>query len=194
MKIVVDIDDVLADTMPQFIAFFREFYNQDFLDEDASKFEYLGFLGKTKEEATEKLFKFYESEYFEATQPIEKAQDVLKKLRIEHELYALTSRPYAVKNQTEEWIEKYFPNIFTEILFNNDHTKESFSLDKLKSKAEICKDLDAHVLIDDLLRFTNNSHEELNVYLLDKPWNKGEIQKNVKRVSDWDAIFDIISS
>lgn len=192
MKIAVDIDDVLLDSFPTIVEFYRNNYDAGFTLDKAYQYEYLGFLGDTREEAEDKIARLNNSEYCTKAKPFKEAQEAISLLAKSNDIFALTSRPAYIKDVTELEIYKYFPEI-KKVIFNNDNLDIRGTLTRQISKADICKRDGIHVLIDDLLRFTNNTHKDLKVFLLDKPWNQGETPDNVIRVSSWSEVLENLS-
>lgn len=187
MIVVIDIDEVLGDTITSILDFFNKNYNGSLTHNDLGRYPYLGFLGETKEEAAEKCNR-YSLEYGpHAVKPFPEAIKAVKKLSEIHELKVLTSRPYYTKKETEEWLELHFPGMFTEVLFNNKHTPETYVPGE--QKQEILKKINADVFIEDNLKYVIDC-PHVKVFLIDKPWNQGEIPNNVTRVTAWTEITE----
>ncbi|NTW33087.1 MAG: hypothetical protein HGB12_10750, partial [Bacteroidetes bacterium] len=135
---------------------------------------------------------FFDSKFSNNIDPVKDAQKSVETLSKKHELYVVTGRPFSTKQKTVNWLEKYFPNKFSGVYFDNKKMYED-GTEKHKTKSEICMELDANILIDDLLRFTNKCHEQLQVILFNRPWNQGDIPSNVKRLNSWLEITNFIS-
>jgi uncharacterized HAD superfamily protein len=191
MKIVIDIDEVLADQIPEIIKFFNESYHENLSLEDLDKYVYLGFLGLTKEESKKNLLQFFETPYFRNIKPIDGAIHAIDKLSRNNELIVLTGRPYLIKKDTECWLEQYFPNKFSQIIFNNVFTKETF-LPRTGSKMDICREIDAEIFIEDDLFFIQKCPDNLRVLLYDHPWNRKSLPPGVSRVKNWNEILERI--
>ena len=87
---------------------------------------------------------------------------------------------------TYKWVEKYYPNIFDDILFANHFSQQE------KSKAEICKENNIFCMIEDNMDYTLElSQNGIKTFLIEKPWNKErkEEHKNLIRVKNWDEIY-----
>lgn len=102
--------------------------------------------GCSKEECSERMDYFFESNYFkEEILPVPDAFQVLKELQNDFELHIVTARQHKVEQITRDWIHKHFPNIFTAIHFGNHYSKDG----KSRSKPEMCQSIGALLLIDD---------------------------------------------
>ena len=191
MKIAVDIDDVLLDTMPVLLDFYNATYGKDIKYSDLQEYEYLGFMESNKEVFEDPFPLFNKRENMFKVKPRQDSQKYVHLLAKDHELIALTSRPKHIQQETEEQVRTFFPEI-GEIVFNHAKTESTEIGTSERSKAEICKELNIHMLIDDQLRYTNDSHFSLKVLLMNQPWNQGETPENVIRVQSWQEIYETI--
>lgn len=192
MKLAIDIDDVLSDSLTALITFHNETYGSSYTDENILEFSYWGFLGAKREEANKKYFEFTDSPYFFETKPLKGAVEAMKTLSARgHELYVITGRPLFVKEKTELWLAKHFPNIFQELFWTNARLdKTDYSSYWGRPKAEICKEIGATVLVDDLLEYARDS-EGLSVIILNRFWNqKAALESNMIRANDWQEVVN----
>ena len=192
-KIAVDIDDVLLDSMPVMLDFYNSLSDEEIHYSDLNKYDYLGFLADKKQSMIDFFGTFNRRENIFLVQPFQDSQKYIRLLAKNHELVALTSRPRYIQPETEEQIQLFFPEIKT-VIFNNANIDTWGTTANERSKAEICEEQDIHVLIDDQLRYTNDTHDSLRVLLLDQPWNQGDTPPNVTRVCGWKEIYDIVSA
>lgn len=190
MKIAIDLDDVLANTTASLLNFINSSTNQ--LPISSASLEnapYWNFLGQTREEANENFFAFTNTDHFRNIEPFPEAVVAIEKLAKEHTLFIISGRPLFIKQDSEEWIKKYFPGKFSGVYFTNNRlNKEDFSAYWGRPKAEICDEIGAEVLIDDLAEYARSS-EHIKVYLIDKPWNKDAKLDHAKRVGCWGEIL-----
>ncbi|KAG6520185.1 hypothetical protein ZIOFF_017223 [Zingiber officinale] len=104
------------------------------------------------------------------------------------------SRQNVIRDQTVEWIEKYFPGLFREIHFGNHFSLHGAS----RSKSDICRCLGAQVLIDDNPRYALECAEiGMKVLLFDYqssyPWSRtgsATAHPMVTEVHDWREVED----
>jgi hypothetical protein len=114
---------------------------------------------------------FYKSHHFQdRLDPIPHARDTLLRLKDKFDLHVVTSRQFAIQDATLEWIETHFPGVFSMIHFGNHYSREG----KVRSKAEICKDIGAVLLIDDSLQYAYQCHSSNIPVLLfgEYAWNQ----------------------
>jgi uncharacterized HAD superfamily protein len=194
MIIAIDIDEVLADSITNWRNYAKNVYCIEVSDEELGKIPYLSFLGNSNEEISERIRVFNNSEHFYKTKPVEGAQDAVDLLSKDHTLKIVTSRPFGIKEQTIEWIEKYFPGKFSEIHFNNETKAKSYSLGDGRHKGEMLEELGTDVFIDDYIEYVNGCPKHIKAILLDKPWNQGKLDSNVTRVNNWPEIIKKIQS
>lgn len=161
MIIAIDIDEVLADSITNWRKFVSEQYGVNITEKQLREMPYLSYLGDTKEEASERIRVFNDSEYFWMTKPLDGAPEAIKELANKHTLKIVASRPMGIKEQTEEWIQKYFPDMFTEIHFNNENSSKSYTLGDGLHKGEMLEGIGADIFIDDYIEYVNNCPEHI---------------------------------
>ncbi|KAF0973890.1 hypothetical protein FDP41_007277 [Naegleria fowleri] len=160
--IAVDIDEVLTPFVPLLI----EFYNKHHLLEgqqplDMKMFHSYHFRDVwdgSEERSKQIVDEFLQSELF-LGQPIldETAFDVLQSLSTKYKLVIVTSRQHKLKEQTQMFLQKYFPNTFAEILMGNHYGETGQTQ---MTKPEMCRQLNAVLLIDDSLKYCQQCVDE----------------------------------
>jgi 5'(3')-deoxyribonucleotidase len=87
---------------------------------------------------------FYQSKAFMGLKPIPGSQKAMYKLRRgANKMYVVTGRQDSVREETEAWIETYFPNIFDDVILTNSYTPHEVK------KSDICRALNIGLIIDD---------------------------------------------
>lgn len=118
---------------------------------------------------------------------VEWALQWLKKLKNKwYKLKIITARRYEFHSEyTKKWIEKHYPNIFDEIIFNNHFDKS-----KQKAKSEFCKEHGIFHMVEDNPDYALELAENwIITYLLEKPWNRKCIKhENIICVKNWSEI------
>lgn len=191
--IAVDIDEVLADFIAYFVEYHNLTYKTSMTKDKVFSFSLHEVFEVTKEDITSKMIRFSEEGHDTKITLVPGAKEGIDELlKKGYELHLVTSRPEAIRPQTEKWIEKNFPGKFTNLhhAFNpNIHAKGS----KMK-KWEICKEIGAGVLIEDFLpNAIGCSENGINVLLMDAPWNQTEdLPTNVVRVKSWEDITALL--
>lgn len=185
-KIGVDIDDTLLDFVGTYILYHNQFYIPPLKKEDFKSYAFNQSIGETMEDTIGRINKFYEAPLFNEVLPLPNSVEIINLLKQKgYELFVITSRPDFIKNETEEWINKYFPEKFSNIFFSyNYYTQRK---NGGKSKAEICFDLGNSLLIDDSLEYINQCVEKGVASLLfgNFPWNQNGQHEKIIRVKDW---------
>lgn len=191
MKIGVDLDDTLGYTRPELIKFHNDTYGTNLTMKDIVSYDLWKVWGGTRDEAVQKIEDFHKTEYFKRIKPVEDARAVLEKLKKNNELYVITGRRNNVKKETEEWIGKNFPNIFSKIYLSNQFSSDEATT----TKKNVCNELGIDIFIeDDLANALECAESEARkVYLFDYPWNQcDKLPKNMKRVYSWKEILEDI--
>jgi uncharacterized HAD superfamily protein len=192
MRIGVDVDGVLADSVTAFLGWHNRVYGTNYTFEQVTDFDLSKLWGGTNEESVQKIITCYTSPEFEAVQPVLGAVEAIKKLAKDHELIIITARPASMIETTKNWICMFFPEMFDDIYFN-DCLKSTGVYGK---KQEQMKEAKIELLIDDALKNVSISSEiGIPSLLLDYPWNQSDdLPKGVTRVKNWKEIVEIINS
>lgn len=125
---------------------------------------------------------FFESRYFnEDLMPLPSAYEALLKLKQHFDLHVVTSRQNKVKNITFQWIERHFPDIFSEIHLANHYSREG----KSRTKSEICHSIGACLLIDDSAKYAIQCvHDNIPVLLFGQygwnQWGSDRVPQDIK--------------
>jgi uncharacterized HAD superfamily protein len=129
-RIAVDVDEVLTPFLPSLLKWRKP-------RTLSKRFPYL-----YREISEEEIHEFYESQEFMNLEPIKNSQKVLENLK-EHKLFVVTGRQNVIREQTENWIEKWYPGIFEDVILTPQEVP----------KSDVCRNLNIGLLIDD--NFTN---------------------------------------
>ena len=87
---------------------------------------------------------FYQSNDFMDLVPIKGSQEAMYKLkRHSDKMYVVTGRQDVVREETEAWIESFFPGVFDDVILTNSFTPNEVH------KADICRALNIGLIIDD---------------------------------------------
>src|SRR3546814_539521 len=90
---------------------------------------------------------------------------------------------------TEHWIDKHFTGVFSQIHFGNPYSTSGV----VRSKAEICKDIGACMLVDDSVRYAQNcQQQDIPVILFGNyAWNAGN-HGSLQRAHSWSEAVQMI--
>jgi len=183
MKIAVDLDDILSQTMPALLKFHNENYGTNLEMKDLGKGASWETWGGTFDDDVKKIHDFHLSTYGKNILPVEGAQEVIKKLKENNELFIITARSDEIREDTKKWVEENFPNTFTEIYFTNHFLKNSTTT----TKGKVCDDLSVDIFIDDALpNILSCAKPGRKVFLLDYSWNQTDkLPESVTRIKSW---------
>ncbi len=188
MKIGIDIDEVVVEFVRGYLKIYEKRHGQKFVFEDFFTYNLWEPLKITKEEAIEIANEFYNSIHFDNIEFVDGAKEAIYVLAERNDLFIITSRPIHIKRQTEQFIKKHFPDIFSNIFYSGDFTRSG------KTKAEICRDLKLDIFLEDNIIYALECAKNgTKVFLLDKPWNQSqEEHENIMRVKHWNEILELL--
>jgi uncharacterized HAD superfamily protein len=187
MRIYVDVDEVLCDTLQSFCVFYNKRFRTDYCTDDFHTYKWWEILGCTKEDCYALLLEFWEEVTAMGIAPINGAREALMKLSGQHELSVLTARAIGVETETRKYIESHYPGIFSNVYFAKGH----INVPERQTKDEIIMRKGKGLMIEDDLAFALAMQERsIPVVLLARPWNR---QSNgIPRLDSWPQIVDYI--
>ncbi|MBU6371038.1 MAG: hypothetical protein KGH93_01225 [Patescibacteria group bacterium] len=188
MNIAIDLDDVLAETMPAIVQFHNERHGTHFSAADVKTFDVWETFGCSRQEAIDEIYEFHRTRRDEDLPVIAGARDACAKLAKEHKLFVLTSRRIEFTEQTNAWIEKHFPGIFSGVSFTN-----YYSADRKKiTKGDVCNEIRADVFIEDNPAFAAEAVAPVRqVLLFENFWNRNApLPDGIVRVKSWKEILE----
>ncbi|KAK9791360.1 hypothetical protein WJX73_008658 [Symbiochloris irregularis] len=200
LRVAVDVDEVLGRFLHSLNQFALEEYGLDFDLADYHEYNFAKIWKTTQDESNTIVHQFFKSRHFAfGILPIPGALASLQRLGRECDLVVVTSRQHCIRQQTLHWIQQHFPQVFTDVQFGNHWALQGSS----RKKSEICRDLGAHVLIDDNPIYAMECAEAgMQVLLYDwqlsYPWSKtadgGPRHARIQRVQDWLGVEAAVGS
>lgn len=188
-KIGIDFDDVLMDFNGGLFNYYNSINGTSFTRKDITDFKLENLWGCSVEEVRKLVTDFYNSPEHDKNNLVEGASEAIELLSRDHDLIIVTARPEAVRPITERWLSKNFPNKFHSIHFAD------FLFSKGRSKGEICDELGVELFIDDGMHNAESiAATGKKVFLLDAPWNQGDLKPNIERVYSWKELVNKIKS
>ncbi|KAI5445772.1 uncharacterized protein LOC127136356 [Lathyrus oleraceus] len=193
LVVAVDVDEVLGNFVSALNKFIADRYLSNYSVSEYHVYEFFKIWNCSRDEANSRVHEFFETPYFKSgIQPLPGAQMTLQKLSRFCNLSVVTSRQNAIKDHTLEWIENNFSGLFDEIHFGNHFALDGGS----RPKSEICRSLNAKVLIDDNPSYAIECAEAgIRVLLFDYensyPWSKTEFAEKhplVHKVENWEEV------
>ena len=189
----VDLDDVLAELLDHCLEYHNYQINWKSISREKVLDYYISRMKNYKIESKIVIDWFRKATLDDIwkykIQPVKWAIEWLKKLKEKwYKLKIVTARnEEIIWEYTKNWIEKYYPNIFEEIIFANHFSKNH------KSKADICKEHGIEIMIEDNPDYAQELAQNwVKTFLLEKPWNKGKCinNKNIICVKSWREIVE----
>ncbi len=191
MIIAIDVDEVLADLLSQFIKYHNDLYGTNLRREEFATYNWWEVIGDGYASDKEKILSFFKSPYVDQIEPIAGAQAGVKELKESNELVVVTSRHFSLSVLTEHWLNKYFPDSFSKFYY----TKSVVNQNTL-TKLEACRAAGAQLLVDDQYAFADEvADHDIKVLLFNEPWNRTYPEhKCITRVFSWPDILEKIKS
>lgn len=152
--------------------------------------------------------------------PVSGALDALKELSDTFDFYVVTSRQLVIIEETRKWLDTHYPGIFKGALFGNHWAKEHVASTSVsnpmlggeehakegsvaadapvkKSKAEMCREINAIALIDDAPGYIDDclakagDQFKLGIIFGNYGWNfekEPKSDQRRKRCADWSQV------
>lgn len=197
--IAVDLDEVLGQFIPQLCKYHNAAYPESPTLTPAGFFSYrfCEVWGGDDEGAIRKVHDFFESEFFDDIPVVPGAPDGVRALKqAGYRLVIVTSRQLAIEEQTRRWVDRHFGGVFDAIAFGNHWGKSG----RKTSKPELCRELNADILIDDAVSYcTECARTGIRAFLFgDYAWNQtagSALPAGVERVARWDqAVQSVVDA
>ena len=186
MNIAIDIDEVVVEFIRGYIRILEKNGIKVEYDKTHSYIFWESYP-LTREQAIKFADEFFDSEFFENIELVAGAKEAIIQLEKKNELFFLTSRPLSIKDKTQRFMEKHFPNSNITLVFSGD-----FHKDNGKTKAEICRELKIPVIIEDNKNYALECAKSgVKAFLIAKPWNvDAENHENIIKVNSWGEIMN----
>ncbi|EER10655.1 conserved hypothetical protein [Perkinsus marinus ATCC 50983] len=152
--VACDLDEVLGQYLATYSKWHNRVYGTHLKVSDFFTYRFWEVQGGTAKEAMEKCYVFHESPEFKAGIPlVPGAQEYIRKIGKFADAHIVTSRQDQIRQDTYDWIFKNFG-----IPSSRVHLGNHFGLSgKQISKADMCKDIGASLLIDDNPTYINDA-------------------------------------
>lgn len=138
-KIAIDLDEVLVPLLRPL----AEYHGRE-LPKRKHPYIFREVFDCSEEESQDMIKAFYQSAEFLFLKPIDSAQPAMQNFRRQLDrMYIVTGRQDIAREQTERWVEMYFPDVFDDIILTNSFTPNEIP------KVDICRALSIGCIIDD---------------------------------------------
>lgn len=180
MKIGVDIDGVIADSLSVWVNELNRYFAQDKKREDMIYYQFEKIYNVTWEEM-DSFFRANQELLLTNLAPVEQAADIITRLNDKHEVLIITARPEQYRTITESWL------LNQRIIYHN------LVMTDFNDKSLYCKSLQVDIFIEDSLENALSIYQQgIPVILFDAPYNQGSLPKGVIRTKNWQEIYYII--
>ncbi len=189
MKIGIDIDEVITETLNSLLKYINIKRGTNFVKEDINEYGLWNCgLHKSKEECILEFEEFQSSSDFDNIPLVEFVKESLIFLKKRYELVFITARPEKIREKTLIFLK----NLLSDENFELIHAGGVYSG---KTKAEICVEKNCVFMIEDNFNFANDCAKKgIKTFLFDKPWNKNiESSENLIKVRGWKELINYIS-
>ena len=190
LRIGIDVDDVLAESLPGYLEAFRRRFGHEVRIEEAA---WEIFRRYPDISATQKwgFFSELEATDFLGTRPLyPEAVRAVKSLAADgHRLFVVTGRLTQHHEHTRRLLERAGLLEFFEALVHRENETAA------DYKPRIVRELKLDLLIEDELHVALAAAQvPIPVLLVDRPWNQAELPRGVTRVSNWDHALRLVAA
>lgn len=184
--IAVDFDDIIVDFVGCFVNYHNENYGSIINYDDVNEFSLEKVFNVSQEVIVDRLWKFVHTQHLHLPLMLH-ASACLKQLSKMAEVHIVTSRCETISDITQANLKHLNVSVhiskthFTNGLLLTRHPERS------REKVEVCKEIGAGVLIDDLpLHAEKASKQGIPALIMTRPWNRNHaLATNVERVENW---------
>jgi 5'(3')-deoxyribonucleotidase len=178
---------VLAAHIEAFIEFSNKHNDTHLTPDDYS--EHWGEVWAINHDAVERrALEFHTPEIVGNFGVIDEAERALRSLKKHSDLIVVTARPKHTIDTTNIWLKQHFQGVFSDV-----HFVPVWEPNNKVTKADICKNIGADYLIDDLIRHCNVAADSGITALLfgEYGWKqREEIHPEVIRVKNWQEVLE----
>lgn len=190
LRIGIDVDDVLAESLPGYLEAFRRRFGHEVRIEEAA----WEIFRRYPEISATQMWGFFselEASDFLGTRPVyPEAVKAVKNLATHgHRLFVVTGRLSQHRDHTRRLLERAGLLEFFEALV---HREQEAAADY---KPRIAREMKLDLLIEDELHVALAAAlVPIPVLLFDRPWNQAELPAGITRVMDWDHALRVVAA
>jgi len=187
--IAIDYDDVIINSAPYTIKHYNKTYGTKLNLKDFYSKEVASWGTDSYATAIKRVNDYALTDEFQNIAPTQVTIKAIQHLSKQYELHIVTGRSDFLLEATHKILDTYFPNLFQSVEFTN------FFSDKPRSKAHVCMQLGADILIDDHLHHAKVVAECGTRVLLfgDYPWNSTDmLPPNIERARNWHEVEQLL--
>lgn len=190
LRIGIDVDDVLAESLPGYLEAFRRRFGHEVRIEEAA----WEIFRRYPEIPAAQMWGFFgelEASDFLGTRPVyPEAVKAVKALAADgHRLFVVTGRLTQHREHTRRLLERAgLVGLFEELVHREGEASAAY-------KPRIVREMKLDLLIEDELHIALAAADvPIPVLLFDRPWNQAELPPGISRVSDWDHALRVVAA
>jgi hypothetical protein len=181
VRIGVDLDDVLVDSLPHYLTAFNRRFGMEVPLADAAWRMYRRYPHIPRQEINDFFSGLIEAGFFASRPLLPGAREALDRLAEDgHELFIVTGRAPQDEAITRRWLKEAGLVAYFSALVH----KGIEPVGRYKSEAALELGLDLFIE-DELAVAIAVVEAEIPVLLYDQPWNKGSLPAAIRRVHSW---------
>jgi uncharacterized HAD superfamily protein len=193
--VAVDFDDVIATFNESYIDHHNKHYETPRLTfEEAYTYDMPKLYGVSADVLIKRVRRFCHNHHHEI-RPMSGVYDAMTILSAKCKLPIVTSRCESLTNITLDWLDEYRLAHFEEAHFTNGFGS---IMPTKRSKLEVCKKINAQVLIEDgPPNAVNVADGGIPVLLFDRPWNREkelDEHPHITRIHSWNEVIEWIAT
>jgi len=181
MKIGIDLDDVLADSLPHYLRAFNARFGFEIGLAEAAWRIADRFPQIPRQEADDFFSELIAAGFFSSRLLLPHAKEAVEALAdAGHDLYIITGRTPRDEQITMDWLTRVdMRSRFAAVVHRTRDPVE-------RHKADVASGLDLDLFIEDELPVALAVAETaVRVLLFDRPWNQGLLPDSVRRIGSW---------
>lgn len=190
MRIGLDLDDVLAQSLPKLVEAFERRFGIPVKLKEAAWNLATRYPEVPLEAYTTFLKELDQQGFFEQVVLDMEAKAAVEQLHaLGHRLYIVTGRPPIREGVTLHWLDEQGLLRYFEAVFHKDGERVS------EYKKRIANKLGLEVFLEDELHVALALADPslLSVFLFDRPWNQGFLPPGVQRIHSWQEALQRIN-
>lgn len=190
LRIGIDVDDVLAESLPGYLDRFRRRFGHVVRVEEAA-WEIFRRYPEISSRQMGGFFDELEATDFLSTRPVyPEAMDAVRRLAAErHRLFVVTGRLTQHREHTRRLLQTAgVLDLFEQVVHRDGETATEY-------KPRIVRELRLDLLIEDELHVALAvAGVPIPVLLFDRPWNQADLPQGIRRVSTWEQILQLVAA
>ena len=190
LRIAVDVDDVLAESLPGYLEAFRRRFGHEVKIEEAA----WEIFRRYPEIPAAQMWGFFselEANDFLGTRPIypEAARAMRTLAARGHRLYVVTGRLSQHREHTRRLLQQAgLLDLFEEVVHRDGEPTAAY-------KTRIVRQMKLDLLIEDELHVALAAVEvPIPVLLFNRPWNQAVLPPGITRVEDWGQVVHLVAA